>query len=78
MSIREQVAQELNRLEEPELKQVADYLAFLKFQSRNRTLPSSDSSQWAALYAEFADEDRVMAEAGMAEYATGLAREDAA
>jgi len=31
----------------------------------------------AALYAEFATEDRVLAEDGLADYAAGLAREDA-
>lgn len=29
-----------------------------------------------ALYAEFAEEDRTLAEAGMSDYAVGLARED--
>ncbi len=32
----------------------------------------------AALYAEFAEEDRALADAGMSDYTAGLAREDAA
>jgi len=36
-----------------------------------------DDPAMAALYAEFAEEDRALAEAGMSEYAAGLAREDA-
>ena len=35
-------------------------------------------SRTEALYAEFADEDRAMAEEGLAEYAQGLDEEDAA
>lgn len=37
-----------------------------------------DEAQQAALYAEFAEEDRALAEVGMADYAAGLAREDTA
>lgn len=76
MSIKEQVVEELKTLNEAELREVADYLSFLKFRAR-RTPPSFDESQLAALYAEFADEDRALAEEGMAGYAEGLAREDA-
>lgn len=36
-----------------------------------------DDPAMAALYAEFAEEDRTLAETGMADYAAGLAREDA-
>ncbi len=78
MSLKEYVAQELEHLEETELKQLADYMAFLKFQGRSRHLLPADESQWASLYAEFADEDRAMAEEGMADYALGLAHEDEA
>ena len=36
-----------------------------------------DKTQLAALYAEFADEDRAIAEEGIAEYVESLAEEDA-
>jgi hypothetical protein len=78
MSLREQVAQELHYLGDGELKQVADYLEFLKFQSRAHPAPALDARQMAALYAEFAEEDRSMAEEGFAEYAHGLSKEDGA
>lgn len=78
MSIREQVVQEMGALSEAALKQVADYVAFLRFQERFRHKPESDEVKLAALYAEFAEEDRELAEEGMADYAAQLAREDAA
>lgn len=36
MTIREKVVSELNVLNEAQLKQVADYLAFLKFQKKKK------------------------------------------
>ena len=41
-------------------------------------LDELDDAQLSALYAEFAHEDRMLAEAGMAEYAQQLAAEDGA
>ena len=76
MSIKEQVVEELKTLNEEELKEVAEYLAFLKFRAR-RAAPSVDEAQLATLYAEFADEGRNLAEEGMADYAEGLIEEDA-
>ena len=77
MSLKEVVLQEIDHLDEAGLQQVADYLAFLRFRSRLRpSLP--DDTTLAALYAEFADEDRELAEAGMEEYAALLVVEDAA
>ena len=38
---------------------------------------NGEDATMAALYAEFAEEDRALAEAGMSDYAAGLAREDA-
>ncbi len=77
MSLKEKVVQELERLPESELKQVADYVAFLKFRSRRRRIPVPEETSLAALYAEFAEEDRELAEEGLAEYAHALATEDA-
>ena len=39
---------------------------------------NGEDAAMAALYAEFAEEDRALAETGMSNYAAGLAREDAA
>jgi len=55
-------------LNEEELKQVSDFIAFLKFRSRNINW-QIDKNQMAALYSEFAQEDRQLAEAGLDEYA---------
>jgi hypothetical protein len=76
MSIKEQVVEELRTLTEAELKEVAEYLAFLKFRARHPA-PMVNESQLAALYAEFADEDRLLAEDEMADYIEGLVEEDA-
>ena len=76
MSTKEQVLEELETLSEAEIKEVAEYLAFLKFRSRIKS-HAVDESQLAALYAEFAEEDRDLAEEGMDDYAEGLTREDA-
>ncbi|MEN8219952.1 MAG: hypothetical protein ABFS56_27105 [Pseudomonadota bacterium] len=39
-------------------------------------MQSSDETKLAALYAEFAEEDRKLAEVGMDEYTAGLLKED--
>jgi hypothetical protein len=76
MSTKEEVLEEIKTLSEAEIEEVAEYVAFLKYRSRRK--PSVvDESHLAALYAEFADEDRNLAEEGMADYAEGLAKEDA-
>lgn len=76
MSTKEQVLEEIETLSEAELKEVAEYLEFLKFRSHNKSRVL-DESQLAALYAEFAEEDRSLAEEGMTDYAEGLMKEDA-
>ncbi|MFQ5915887.1 MAG: hypothetical protein ACE5JS_22155 [Nitrospinota bacterium] len=76
MSIKEQVAQELESLSEAELSRVAEYVAFLKLRSRLKPPLSIDETRLTALYAEFADEDRELADEGMADYAEGLMKED--
>ncbi len=76
MSIKEQVVQDLEILSETELKRVADYVAFLKFQERLSQRSLMDEAALGALYAEFADEDCRLAEEGMPDYVAGLAQED--
>ena len=76
MSIKEQVVQKLDSLSEDELKQVAEYVAFLKFRTRIKPMPEFDETKMASLYAEFADEDRKLAEDGISDYAKGLMKED--
>jgi len=76
MSTKEQVLEEIKTLSEAELEEVAEYLAFLKYRSQNRP-HVADETQLAAVYAEFAEEDRKLAEEGMTGYVEGLAKEDA-
>lgn len=78
MTLKEQVKQDLERLDEGGLREVADFVAFLQFRTRRYAAPDWDEAKMAALYAEFTEEDRTLAEAGMTDYAAGLAREDAA
>ncbi|MFN2455092.1 MAG: hypothetical protein ABR577_12810 [Pyrinomonadaceae bacterium] len=76
MSTKEQVMEEIKTLSEAEIREVAEYLAFLKHRSQVR--PSVvDEAHLASLYAEFAEEDRTLAEKGMTGYAEGLMKEDA-
>lgn len=75
MAIKEVVVRQLDKLDEVKLQQVADYVAFLRFQSLMQRPPLPDEANLAALYAEFAEEDRALAEEGMEEYAQALADE---
>jgi hypothetical protein len=77
MLTKEQITRVLDSLSQAELEQVGQYLAFLQYQSRLRSVPVVDESQLAALCAEFAEEDREMAEQDFADYAAALAEEDA-
>ncbi|NJM67231.1 MAG: hypothetical protein HC851_16925 [Acaryochloris sp. RU_4_1] len=65
--------QELDELNNDQLKQVTELIAFIKFRSRFADQPKN-MYQFAALYQEFAQEDRELAEAGIDEYAKLLAR----
>ncbi|GFP24716.1 hypothetical protein HKBW3S43_01041 [Candidatus Hakubella thermalkaliphila] len=46
------------------------------FIAQEKVKPAPDEPQLAALYAEFGDEDRKLAEEGMSDYAKGLIKED--
>src|SRR5258708_4718416 len=76
MSLKEQVERDIGMLPETELRQVADYLSFLKYRGRRRRIFVPDDATLAALYAEFGEEDRQLAEEGMEDYAKALAAED--
>lgn len=80
----EVLKQDLDRLTHSQLQQVADFVAFLKFRecSENRLRQRRhspvmlDPTQMANLFAEFADEDRALANAGMSDYTAMLQQED--
>lgn len=75
VALKEFITQELETLNEEQLKQVADFMAFLKFRLRSRRW-KIDESQLATLYSEFAEEDQKLAEEGLDEYAELLRQED--
>lgn len=72
---KETLKQELDRLNDQQLKQIADFIAFIKFQSK-LSQPNPDLNQFAHLYQEFANEDRELAEMGISEYTQSLEHED--
>ncbi len=72
----EALKQDLDRLSHKQLQQVADFIAFLKFRNQHHHRVIPDPTQIATLFAEFAEEDRALAEAGMDEYAAMLQQED--
>jgi DNA-binding GntR family transcriptional regulator len=76
MTVKEQVHEMIADLNEAELRQVIEYVSFLKFQARVQAIPHVDSTQIGALYAAFAEEDRRLAEEDMAVYYSGLVKED--
>ncbi|MCU0543195.1 MAG: hypothetical protein MUE44_13655 [Oscillatoriaceae cyanobacterium Prado104] len=74
--MKELIQQELEKLDPEQLKQVFEFIAFLKFRARLVTNITVDETNLAALYSEFAEEDRQLAELGMSEYAELLKNED--
>lgn len=77
MITREEIVQTVDGLSQSELERLAQFLEFIKYQSRISTIPAFDEDQLAALYSESAEEDRELAQEGMPEYALALAHEDA-
>ena len=71
----EALKQDLDRLSDEQLQQVADFISFLKFQDQRRRI-FLDSTRLALLATEFAAIDHTLAEAGIDDYATMLAQED--
>jgi hypothetical protein len=72
----EALKQDLDRLSHHQLRQVADFIAFLKFRNQHHPQIVTDPAHLADLFTEFADEDRALAEEGMNDYAVMLHQED--
>ena len=70
------IQQELEKLDLEQLKQVFEFIAFLKFRARLVTNLAVDESNLATLYSELAEADRQLAELGMSEYAELLKHEN--
>ena len=77
-AMKDLIQQELEKLDLEQLKQVFEFIAFLKFSAKLVTISAIDETNLAALYSEFAEEDRQLAELGMSEYAELLKHEDLA
>ena len=76
MTVRDYLTQSLENLSDTELQEVAEYVTFLKFRARGLFTPEAKAAEVGALYAEFGQEDQLLAEAGMGEYYAGLLAED--
>ena len=76
MTLKEEIVCELDRFEEKDLKKVAGYLSFLKHHSRWNDRRDLSDDELASLYKEFAEEDRILAEEGMDDFARALKVED--
>ena len=74
---REKVSSEITNLNEFQLRQVAEFLDFLKFKEKSKRPRQFDESEIAKLYQEFEAEDRELAETDLADYARNLNFEDA-
>ena len=71
----ESLRQDIEKLTDEQLQQVAEFIAFLRFQE-NRKRINLDPVLLASLATEFAEEDRALAESGIGDYADMLAQED--
>lgn len=72
---KESLKQETDQLNDEQLKQIAEFIEFIKFRSRFHQ-KVVNLEQFASLYQEFADEDQELAEMGMADYVEQLRQED--
>ena len=75
VALKEFLTQQIEDLKEEQLRQVSDFIAFLKFRTRSANW-QIDPKQIAELYSEFAEEDCKFAEEGLDEYAELLQQED--
>ncbi len=74
---KEKVSSDIINLNEFQLRQVAEFLDYLKFKEKSKRPRQFDESEIAKLYQEFGEEDRELAENGLDEYAENLNFEDA-
>ena len=71
MTLKVKVNQEVGQLDDANLREVEEFVAFLRFRSRRTLAPKWDEGHMSAPYAEFAEKDRALAEMGLADYAAG-------
>lgn len=79
MTVKEYITQELENFTETDLQKVAEYIIFIKLGPRMHLIPAqyeSSEEELRVMYAEFEEEDLMLAEAGLGEYQAGLISED--
>ena len=76
VEVKEAIIRELDNLPPEKMWEVLDFVRFLTVRFEGRPALAYDEQVLAQLYAESEEEDRMLAEAGMADYALGLADED--
>jgi hypothetical protein len=72
---RAKIQKEIEQLNDTQLKEITEFIEFIKFRSKFQK-KVTDLDQFASLYQEFTQEDRELAEIGMADYAQQLQQED--
>jgi hypothetical protein len=77
-ALKEIIVHEVEDLKDCDLKQVADFISFLKYRIFTEPFTHWDESQIAELYSESAEEDRLLAESGLDDYSRRLKMEDLA
>ncbi|HEY9865372.1 MAG TPA: hypothetical protein V6D21_14455 [Candidatus Obscuribacterales bacterium] len=70
----EALKQDIDFLTDEQLRAVAEFIAFLRFRDQRHRI-ALDPNQLVSLATEFAEEDRILAEAGMDDYAAMLIQE---
>jgi hypothetical protein len=76
VTIKERLIHELDELKETDLEKVVEYIKFLKVKHIFMPLRNIEEKDYASLYTEFEEEDKMLAEEGMAEYSNQLEKED--
>ncbi|MEM8610769.1 MAG: hypothetical protein AAGF93_02035 [Cyanobacteria bacterium P01_H01_bin.105] len=71
----ESLKQDIEKLTDEQLQQVAEFITFLRFQEKRKRI-NLDPVLLAPLATEFAEEDRALAESGIGDYADMLAQQD--
>jgi hypothetical protein len=76
VEVKETIIRELDNLPPEKMWEVLDFVRFLTVRFEGRPALVYDEQVLAQLYTESEEEDRMLAEAGMADYALGLKDED--
>ena len=76
MTVQERLEKEIKSLDEQQLHDLEQYIAFLKYRSRFTISQSFDNNEISRLYKKFSKEDIEFAEEGMNDYIAGLTKEE--